>query len=82
MTEASGPARIFVPGLSSEEETSKRLAVQLLQTIERGTYSNREILGACAVLAACTIKARYPYIQRDQTFRAFVDMAQNVLGQF
>lgn len=80
-TTDSGP-RIILPGLSAEEENSKKLAMQLLQTTEREVYTNREILGACAVLAACTIKARYSLAEWEQTFRSFTGMTRSVLDQF
>ena len=74
-------SRIILPGLSAEEERSKRLAMLLLQASERELYSNREILGACAIFAACTIKARYTVQERELTFREFVGMARNVMDQ-
>ena len=80
MTTAA-PKRIIIPGLSSEEQNSKMLAMKLLQTSEQEKWTNREILGACAVFAACTIKARYNILEREQTFNAFVQMARNILNQ-
>jgi len=82
MTGAVSPSRLILPGLTSEEENSKRLAMQLLQTIERENFTNREILGACAVLAACTIKARYSLPEWDHTFKSFVVMTRDILEQF
>lgn len=75
------PSRIILPGLTSEEENAKKLAAQLLQTIERETYTNREILAACAILAACTIKARYKVMERQQCLRSFIGMTDSVLNQ-
>ncbi len=79
MTAMNNYPHIVTPGLTTEEDRAKALAIRFIE--EAGSYSNRELLAALAIAAATTLRVRYKAFERDHNYAAFVGMVRHVKDQ-